>query len=168
MKIAIPAFMLIIVLVAAGGFYKFSGSENHIQKDQESARAFQSVDVFTNRAISRNMREQESAMQIPPAPQREHPDIVAAYLKANDHATDVLTEVCKQHHDQILISNTRPQDLAAFLSLTKLDDFFPAGRFLTTDSHRPNITTSKKEIAQVYLSDKDFEKIIGKLGRPPR
>ena len=60
MKIAIPMLLLVIALVGAGGFYKFSGT-THIEENQEAVPGLpQDVEVFTNRAISENVRDQEA------------------------------------------------------------------------------------------------------------
>ncbi len=51
-------------------------------------------------------------------------------------------------------------DLSAFLNITRIDAFFPTDKYFGRDGHRPDMVRSKKEIAEEYLVDKDFEKII--------
>lgn len=91
--------------------------------------------------------------------QLEHPDIVHRHIKPNDHAHEVLYRIAKKH-DQILISNTPLQWLRIFIEATNLTEFFSAEKYFGADTHRPNARRSKKEIAEEYVADKDFEKII--------
>lgn len=60
----ILAFVVIIMLVVLGGVYKFSSKTNGgTEKNQETAQALsQSVQAFTNRAISGNIRDQEAVV----------------------------------------------------------------------------------------------------------
>ncbi|TSC77418.1 MAG: hypothetical protein G01um101433_613 [Parcubacteria group bacterium Gr01-1014_33] len=91
--------------------------------------------------------------------QVEHPDIVPRHIRPNDHAKETLAEIRKKH-DQIIISHTPQKWLDMFIRVTGLMEFFPAGKCFGIDAHQPNFTRSKEEIAEEYLADKEFEKII--------
>jgi phosphoglycolate phosphatase-like HAD superfamily hydrolase len=52
-------------------------------------------------------------------------NILAQYIKPNDHAKYVLKAIFTAGHDQILLSNTRPHDLLWFVNTVGLTKFFP-------------------------------------------
>jgi len=89
----------------------------------------------------------------------KHPEIIWNIVKPNDHAAAVLTKIgCG--HDQILLSNTRHANLGEFLKATKLGSFFPEGKYFGVDAHHPDMRRSKYDVANEYLIEKEFERIV--------
>lgn len=89
----------------------------------------------------------------------KHPEIIWGIVKPNDYAAEMLAEIgCR--HDQVLLSNTRHANLAEFLKATKLDGFFPEGKYFGVDAHHPEARHSKHDVAEEYLTEKVFERIV--------
>ena len=91
--------------------------------------------------------------------QKKEPEIIERRIEADDHAIETLATIAKAH-DQILISGTRSDALTMFIRVTGLDTYFPYEKCFGIDSHREDPVFSKEDIAQKYMIEKEFEKII--------
>ncbi|MBI3420683.1 MAG: HAD family hydrolase [Candidatus Sungbacteria bacterium] len=89
----------------------------------------------------------------------ERPEIIKREIKPNDYARHVLAEIGSRH-EQILISNTSPERLRDFLEMTELSAFFPEERYFGRDAHQASATRSKKDVAEEYITPKEFERIV--------
>ncbi len=118
--------------------------------------------LLPHEPLAKHLLLQQEAVAV----HRERPDIISRHIAPNDHTAAVLAAIANQH-DQILISNTEPRHVAEFLDLVRLRDFFPKGKYFGTDSHHPNAKTSKQDIAEEYIANKDFEQIIA-IGDSPQ
>ncbi|MET8003722.1 HAD family hydrolase [Nonomuraea glycinis] len=76
------------------------------------------------------------------------------------HAVEVLHAIGGKHH-QILISNTRPANLAIFLEALQLGEFFPDGRAFAVDQHSRDTRRTKAEVLAEFLGDAhDYDEIV--------
>jgi len=88
------------------------------------------------------------------------PEIIARYIKSNDHATDVLDAI-NDTHQQILISNTRPDALRMFIASVGLEKYFPSGKYFAADAHRSApINKNKLELLIEFLEGKTFDSVV--------
>jgi len=97
---------------------------------------------------------------------QDQPDIIAKYVKLNEHADSVLSSINNSKHQQILISNTLPKFLDYFVELVGIEQCFPAAcRFGVDPQHQKRMT--KKVCLSEFLNDKkDFESIVS-IGDSP-
>jgi phosphoglycolate phosphatase-like HAD superfamily hydrolase len=86
-----------------------------------------------------------------------HPELIRKYVKPANNAIDVLEKI-KLRHDQILVSNTKPESLILYLDTVKMNRFFPPGKFFATNSHVKY--KAKLDIVRNYLLGKSFDQII--------
>ena len=86
-----------------------------------------------------------------------HQEIIAKYIKPAKNAHKTL-ELLKRKHDQILISNTKPESLEVFTRAIKIHKYFNAGKAFATDAHVFNKT--KKDVLSSYLKDKKFDELF--------
>lgn len=86
-----------------------------------------------------------------------HPEMIAKYIKLVDGAKDVLSAICEKH-DQIVVSNTKPESLNAFLASIGIASFFPEGKAFATDFHAKRGT--KKDAVSEYLKGMEYEDIV--------
>lgn len=91
--------------------------------------------------------------------EERNPDIIPRHIRTNNFAKEVLSRI-QEHHDQILISNTRPSALEVFLRAADLKEFFPAGKYFAANAHHPDAQLSKQEIADHYIAGKKFDAIV--------
>ena len=83
---------------------------------------------------------------------------VHKYLKANDYADYVLSEIAKSGHDQLLISNTNPVDIMWFVNRVGLKKHFPDNRIIGINAHQRG--TNKNDAFRNFLLDKGYEQIV--------
>lgn len=57
--------------------------------------------------------------------------------------------------------------VAEFLDMVGLSPFFPEGKYFGADVHHPNAKTSKQDIADGYIADKEFDAVIA-IGDSPQ
>lgn len=81
--------------------------------------------------------------------------LVAKHIEPNDHSHDVLAAIAKSPHDQILISNTKPESLTEYLKILNLGRFFPPSHHFAVDGHTQNKQT-KKGILNAFLKGKTY------------
>ncbi len=86
-----------------------------------------------------------------------HPEIIAKYIKVSNHALEVLEQI-QQKHDQILVSNTKPESLIVFMDSVGISHFFPSGKAFATDAH--SVSGTKKDIVMDYIEKSNFDEII--------
>ncbi len=108
------------------------------------------------------LRLQEACVKF----QITHLEVVCKNIKTNDHALKVIKAISKVH-DQIVISNSRPESLAMFLKATKLDKYFLPDKAFGADAHRANKAVQKHHLLKGYLKGKNFTQIIY-IGDSPR
>lgn len=85
-------------------------------------------------------------------------DIIERHIKPTPHARSVLQAIAKAGHDQILISNSRPQDLVWFLEAVALKKYFPAAKRFGVNKHEQY--SDKISVLKTYLERKDFADIV--------
>jgi phosphoglycolate phosphatase-like HAD superfamily hydrolase len=97
---------------------------------------------------------------------KNHPEVVAKYIRLNDHAEDVLESIHSSNYSQILISNTHPLALEMFVQVVGIEKYFPPHHRFGVDSHTQQQFT-KKECLEEYLKDKHFPEGIVSIGDSP-
>ncbi|HSX52884.1 MAG TPA: HAD hydrolase-like protein [Patescibacteria group bacterium] len=89
----------------------------------------------------------------------EHLEILAKHIKPNDHAIDVLKSITESGNQQIVISNTRQNDLLWFLSAVGIKRFFNDAHIVGVNAHQQHNT--KSEALKAYLKTHlGFDQII--------
>lgn len=81
----------------------------------------------------------------------EHLDILAKHIKPNDHALEVLAKIAESGSQQIVISNTRQNDLIWFLDAVGMSSFFQESHVVGVNAHQQHAT--KSEALKAYLAD---------------
>ncbi len=61
-------------------------------------------------------------------------------------------------HDQILISNTKPESLEIFTRAINIHKYFDDGKAFATDAHVYNKT--KNDVLSSYLKEKNFDELF--------
>lgn len=84
--------------------------------------------------------------------------LTAEHIKQNDHVNEVLTQIAQSDNQQIVISNTRQQDLLWFLDAINIKQFFNDEHVIGVNAHQTH--GSKIDALKDYLLDKKFDKII--------
>lgn len=84
--------------------------------------------------------------------------IIDSIIKPSDNSLDVLKKIKKSGNHQILISNTRPNDIIRFLESVHIRKLFDDDKTFGVNSHQTN--NSKIDILDQYLTDKKYDKII--------
>lgn len=88
------------------------------------------------------------------------------HMAPNDHAHDVLVAIQKAGHDQIVISNAYEDTVSMFISFAGLSDFFPPGKYFSTNAHVSHNLT-KHNLLEQYLYGKHFDIIVA-IGDLPK
>jgi phosphoglycolate phosphatase-like HAD superfamily hydrolase len=81
----------------------------------------------------------------------EDVEIQGRWMRPAPHAHAVLRAIGK-HHDQVVVSNTRPHNLLIFLERLGLTEFFPVGRRLGVDNHARRGPSSKTDALHEYMA----------------
>jgi phosphoglycolate phosphatase-like HAD superfamily hydrolase len=81
-----------------------------------------------------------------------NPEKLSQYVKPNDGAHEVLGKILEAGHQQILISNTIPENLEVFLRIVGMEGYF----------HRAFATggLSKNEILEEFLDGREYGGIV--------
>ena len=88
----------------------------------------------------------------------ENRDITAKYVKPNDYAEEVLKTIKEAGHDQILLSNTRSNDILWYVKTVNLEKYFPESKIFGVNAHQRH--GNKKEALKEYISGKDFDSLV--------
>jgi phosphoglycolate phosphatase-like HAD superfamily hydrolase len=88
----------------------------------------------------------------------ENLHILTKYIKPNDHAIDVLRHIEESGNQQIVISNTRPDDLLWFLNTVGIREFFEPEHIIGVNAHQTHQT--KLGALKAHLKDVEFDRII--------
>ena len=88
----------------------------------------------------------------------ENTHILAQHIKPSDYVHEVLAAIQAAGHDQILISNTRPSDLAWFVRAVHIDPFFPPEKLFGANAHQTH--QHKKDILRQYLATTNPDGIV--------
>lgn len=89
----------------------------------------------------------------------ERLDILAKHIKPNDHAIDVLTNIAKSGNQQIVISNSRQNDLVWFLKAVRIKKFFNNKHIVGVNAHQLHET--KSDALKMYLKEHvGFTKLV--------
>lgn len=86
------------------------------------------------------------------------PSILLKNIKTNDNVIEVLTKIDESDGQQIVVSNTRQQDLIWFLNAINAKQFFYGENIIGVNAHQTHET--KLYAVQDYLKDKTFSQII--------
>ena len=108
--------------------------------------------LLPNEPLSRHLELQKACFSYSTL----HPEIIVKYIKPTDYAIEVL-DIIKRKHDQILVSNTKPESLDIFMDSVGISHFFPAGKAFASDSHTNN--SSKYSIIKKFLENNTFDEI---------
>lgn len=84
--------------------------------------------------------------------------ILAKHIKPNDHALEVLERIARAGHQQIVISNTRQNDLIWFLNAIGAREFFETGHVIGVNAHQTH--ESKPDALQAHLKGMSFDRIV--------
>lgn len=98
--------------------------------------------------------------------QQNQPEIIAKHIQLNDHANFVLEAIQNSGHHQILISNTLPKALDAFIDIVGIQQYFPKSHRFGVDSHNQKAITKKHCLAE-FMKDKDNFELIVSIGDSP-
>ena len=85
-------------------------------------------------------------------------NILAAHIKVNDFAIEVLGKIEASKNEMILLSNTRQPDLLWFMDVIGIKKYFPTGKVFGVNAHERH--GEKEDALRDYLDGKTFEKII--------
>jgi phosphoglycolate phosphatase-like HAD superfamily hydrolase len=89
----------------------------------------------------------------------KHLDILAKHIKPNNYAIDVLTKIAESGNQQIVISNSRQNDLLWFLDVIGVKGFFNDEHIVGVNAHQ--LHESKSDALKTYLEEhKNFTKLI--------
>ncbi len=88
----------------------------------------------------------------------EHRQIITDSIKANDHVIELLRSINDSNNQQIIISNTRPDDLIWYLNTIGIKSFFNKSRIIGVNAHQTH--KSKSDALRSYLSNKEFSNIV--------
>lgn len=97
---------------------------------------------------------------------QNHPEIILQYIQLNDHADYVLQSIKSLGYQQILLSNTPPKPLDAFVKFVGIEDYFQPTHRFGADSHNQQKLTKKNYLEQ-FLVGKHFPKGIVSIGDSP-
>lgn len=89
-----------------------------------------------------------------------HPEIIARYMRPADHAADVLQAIHQSPHHQILISNTQPTSVPAYLAALEMQVFFGADNAFSVNAHAREAKRNKEDVLREFLSGKKFDKVV--------
>jgi phosphoglycolate phosphatase-like HAD superfamily hydrolase len=84
--------------------------------------------------------------------------ILAKHIKPNNHVIEVLSKISKSGSQQIVVSNTRQNDLIWFLGAIGVNDFFKQDEIIGVNAHQNH--NSKLDAVKYFLKYKNFEKIV--------
>ena len=88
-----------------------------------------------------------------------NPNIVRSNIKPNDYAIEVLENIQKSGHDQILISNMSDVALEMFMHSIGISKYFGQKAF-ACNTRSGNKVYTKHERLREYLSKKNFEDLV--------
>jgi phosphoglycolate phosphatase-like HAD superfamily hydrolase len=103
----------------------------------------------------RHMELQQAAF----AMSDDRPDIIAAYVRPNDHAHEVLGQIARSHR-QIVISNTKPSALRMFIRAAGLGNFFNDDNAFAVDLHVRDSHRSKNDVLSTYLNANQTRRVV--------
>ena len=84
--------------------------------------------------------------------------ILADHIRPNDHAHEILEAIELAGHDQIIVSNTRQQDLLWFVQAIGIEQYFPEEKVFGVNAHQTH--SAKKDALQKYLATKPDTSIV--------
>ncbi len=87
-----------------------------------------------------------------------HLDLLAKYIKPNDHAVDVLSAISKSNNYQMVISNSRQSDIIWFLNTIGVKRFFQDDDVIGVNAHQTH--SNKREALISYLKNKQYDEIV--------
>lgn len=92
--------------------------------------------------------------------------IIAKHIQLNDYADEVLQQIERKGHQQILISNTDPKSLDFFIKSVGLEKYFFSGRSFAVDAHRREFAT-KTECLKTFMQDRQSPDKMISIGDSP-
>ena len=90
--------------------------------------------------------------------QKENWEIIRSIIKPTGHALDVLSQIKKAGHQQIVISNTRPSDIVLFLDAVGIREYFDNDQIFGVNAHQTH--NSKAEALIGYMKNNNFDQVV--------
>lgn len=112
------------------------------------------ADLLSEESMQKHLALQNRCIQL----EAENPEIVRKSVNPNDYAYEVLEKIAAVH-EQILISNVFSDALVRFLTIVKMDPYFPEGKRFGVAGQTEHQQTKKEALAD-YLVGKKFDRII--------
>ncbi len=88
----------------------------------------------------------------------EHPEIITGHIRPAPYARVVLETIQQRKHEQVLVSNTKPESLAVFIHAVGLDHIFPPHKAFAADAHINNRT--KYDTIRPFLAAHRFSATV--------
>ena len=82
----------------------------------------------------------------------------AKHIQANDFVIEVLGKIKDSVHDQIILSNTRPDNLLWFLNIIGIKKYFSKAKVIGVNAHEDIM--EKKDALAEYLDGRDYDEIV--------
>jgi len=89
-----------------------------------------------------------------------HPEVIARYMRPAGHAHAALQAIHESLHRQILISNTKPTSVPAYLAALEMTHFFGADNAFSVNAHAREARRNKEDVLEEFLRGKRFDKVI--------
>ena len=96
----------------------------------------------------------------------ENIELVASFVSLNDFAHEVLEDIHKSRHEQILISNTQMWALKKYLQIVGIEQYFSEGSYHGIDAHNNLLITKDQTLEMILLKKKHKGKVIS-IGDSP-
>jgi phosphoglycolate phosphatase-like HAD superfamily hydrolase len=85
--------------------------------------------------------------------------IIANHMSPSLHALKVL-EAIKAAHEQVLISNTTPESLPAFVKALAMEPYFDKSNRVAVNLHHHGTSLTKKDALAAYLNGKTYDDLV--------
>jgi phosphoglycolate phosphatase-like HAD superfamily hydrolase len=85
-------------------------------------------------------------------------NVLSKHIKPNDYVVEVLTNISSSGNKQIVVSNTRQNDLYWFLNSIGIKEYFDEDSIFGVNAHQTHST--KTDALRDYIGDVKFDKII--------
>lgn len=140
------------VLAQAGYNERFSAKDNQKYYGLKWYEYFEQL--FPNLPKEEHMALQAACFSFA----ENHLEVLAKHIKPNEYAIEVLETIQNKGHDQILLSNTRPNDLLWFVDAVGIKNYFTDEKIIGVNAHEKH--GDKQEALTDYLHGKKFDTII--------
>lgn len=148
----------VVIIISNAVLAEKGYKERFSQEDNEKFYGLKWYQYFEKLIPTTSEKEQMALQSACFKYAEEHLDLLAEHIKPNDHAIEVLSAISKTDNDQIVISNSRQNDIEWFLKTVGVDKFFDIGKVIGVNSHQKH--TSKVDALADFLTNPVFDKII--------